>query len=86
MGMTNDGLSHWLAETDGEPLLEVTIGELLEPVKNVSRGIKLATDGGLSPCLMKAEQLDTIPSIMRKGSQSRKRMLCRLLSPQNHQK
>jgi len=30
MGMTTDGLSHWQAETSGEPLLEVTIGELLD--------------------------------------------------------
>ncbi|GAC1348354.1 MAG: hypothetical protein NVSMB27_15890 [Ktedonobacteraceae bacterium] len=30
MGMTTDGLAHWQAETSGEPLLEVTIGELLD--------------------------------------------------------
>src|SRR5438105_4057315 len=30
MGMTNDGLSYWQAETDGEPLLEITIGDLLD--------------------------------------------------------
>ena len=30
MGMTNDGLSYWQAETDGEHLLEITIGDLLD--------------------------------------------------------
>src|SRR5215472_1349960 len=30
MGMTNDGLSYWQAETGGEPLLETTIGNLLD--------------------------------------------------------
>jgi fatty-acyl-CoA synthase len=30
MGMTNDGLSYWQAETDGVPLLEMTIGDLLD--------------------------------------------------------
>src|SRR5579859_1628718 len=30
MGMTNDGLSYWQADTDGEPLLEMTIGDLLD--------------------------------------------------------
>ncbi len=30
MGMTNDGLSYWQAETDGEPLLEMTVGQLLD--------------------------------------------------------
>src|SRR5437763_14910143 len=30
MGMTNDDLSHWQADTDGEPLLEITIGDLLD--------------------------------------------------------
>src|SRR5713226_5509188 len=30
MGMTNDGLSYWQAETSGEPLLEITIGDLLD--------------------------------------------------------
>jgi len=30
MGMTNDGLSYWQAETDGESLLEITIGDLLD--------------------------------------------------------
>ena len=30
MGMTNDGLSYWQAETTGEPLLEITIGDLLD--------------------------------------------------------
>ncbi|HZR39074.1 MAG TPA: AMP-binding protein [Ktedonobacteraceae bacterium] len=30
MGMTNDGLSYWQAETAGEPLLEMTIGDLLD--------------------------------------------------------
>src|SRR5947209_3381221 len=30
MGMTNDGLSYWQADTDGEPLLEITIGDLLD--------------------------------------------------------
>ncbi len=30
MGMTKDGLSYWQADTDGEPLLEITIGDLLD--------------------------------------------------------
>lgn len=30
MGMTNDGLSYWKADTDGDPLLETTIGDLLD--------------------------------------------------------
>lgn len=30
MGMTNDGLSYWQAESDGEPLLETTVGDLLD--------------------------------------------------------
>jgi len=30
MGMTNDGLSHWQAESDGVELLEMTIGDLLD--------------------------------------------------------
>src|SRR5437660_6291254 len=30
MGMANDGLSNWQAETGGEPLLEITIGDLLD--------------------------------------------------------
>ena len=30
MGMTNDGLSYWQAETIGEPLLAITIGDLLD--------------------------------------------------------
>src|SRR5579859_4601767 len=30
MGMTNDGLSYWQAEATGEPLLESTIGDLLD--------------------------------------------------------
>ncbi len=30
MGMTNDGLSFWLAETAGDPLLEKTVGDLLD--------------------------------------------------------
>ncbi len=30
MGMTNDGLSYWQAESDGVPLLEMTIGDLLD--------------------------------------------------------
>ena len=30
MGMTTDGLSHWLAETSDVPLLEITIGDLLD--------------------------------------------------------
>ena len=30
MGMTNDGLSYWQADTTSEPLLEITVGELLE--------------------------------------------------------
>ena len=30
MGMTTDGLSYWQAETAGTPLLDVTIGDLLD--------------------------------------------------------
>src|ERR1700687_1338682 len=30
MGMTNDGLSYWQAESDGVPLLEISIGALLD--------------------------------------------------------
>src|SRR5437764_2259918 len=30
MGMTNDGLSYWQAEKTAEPLLEITIGDLLD--------------------------------------------------------
>ncbi len=30
MGMTNDGLSYWQAESGGEPLLETTVGDLLD--------------------------------------------------------
>jgi fatty-acyl-CoA synthase len=30
MGMTTDGLSYWQAETAGDPLLETTIGDLLD--------------------------------------------------------
>ena len=30
MGMTNDGLSYWQADTAGEPLLEMTVGDLLD--------------------------------------------------------
>ena len=30
MGMTNDGLSYWQAESDGVPLLEMAIGDLLD--------------------------------------------------------
>src|SRR5260221_12513205 len=30
MGMTNDGLSYWQAESDGVELLEMTIGDLLD--------------------------------------------------------
>ena len=30
MGMTNDGLSYWQAETEGIDLLEMTIGDLLD--------------------------------------------------------
>ena len=30
MGMTNDGLSYWQAENADQPLLEVTIGDLLD--------------------------------------------------------
>src|SRR6516162_6004455 len=30
MGMSNDGLSYWLAESDGVPLLEISIGDLLD--------------------------------------------------------
>ncbi len=30
MGMTHDGLSYWQAETDGTPLLELTVGDLLD--------------------------------------------------------
>lgn len=30
MGTTNDGLSYWQAESGGEPLLETTVGDLLD--------------------------------------------------------
>ena len=30
MGLTNDGLSYWQAETEGIGLLEMTIGDLLD--------------------------------------------------------
>ena len=30
MGMTNDGLSHWQAETEGETLLDMTVGDFLD--------------------------------------------------------
>ncbi len=30
MGLTNDGLSYWQAESGGEPLLETTVGDLLD--------------------------------------------------------
>ena len=30
MGMSNDGLSYWQAESDGIPLLEISIGDLLD--------------------------------------------------------
>jgi fatty-acyl-CoA synthase len=30
MGMARDGLSYWQAESDGEPLLETTVGDLLD--------------------------------------------------------
>src|SRR5579863_9783347 len=30
MGMTNDGLSYWQAETEGKELLETTLGDLLD--------------------------------------------------------
>jgi fatty-acyl-CoA synthase len=30
MSMTRDGLSYWQAESDGEPLLETTVGDLLD--------------------------------------------------------
>src|ERR1051326_4473110 len=30
MGMTNDGLSLWQAETASDPLLETTVGDLLD--------------------------------------------------------
>jgi len=30
MGMTNDGLSYWQAESEGIDLLDVTIGDLLD--------------------------------------------------------
>ena len=30
MGITNDGLSYWQAESGGEPLLETTVGDLLD--------------------------------------------------------
>jgi len=30
MGMSTNGLSYWQAETSGEPLLEMTIGYLLD--------------------------------------------------------
>ncbi len=34
MGMTGNGLSYWQAETSGEPLLDVTIGDLLDQRAN----------------------------------------------------
>ncbi len=42
MGMTNDGLSHWLAETSGNPLLETTIGDFFD-----TRADALATKDAL---------------------------------------
>jgi len=30
MGLTNDGLSFWQADNTGEPLLETTVGDLLD--------------------------------------------------------
>ena len=30
MGMSNDGLSYWQSESDGLPLLEISIGDLLD--------------------------------------------------------
>jgi hypothetical protein len=30
MGMTNDGLSYWQAETEGIELLDLSIGDLLD--------------------------------------------------------
>ena len=30
MGMSNDGLSYWQAESGGETLLETTVGDLLD--------------------------------------------------------
>jgi fatty-acyl-CoA synthase len=30
MGMSNDGLSYWQSESDGKPLLEISIGDLLD--------------------------------------------------------
>src|SRR5947209_2591547 len=34
MGMTNDGLSYWQADTSEKPLLETTIGDLLDRQAN----------------------------------------------------
>ena len=30
MGMSNDGLSYWQSESDSIPLLEISIGDLLD--------------------------------------------------------
>lgn len=38
MGMTNDGLSHWQADTSGNPLLETTVGDFFD-----RRAAELAT-------------------------------------------
>ncbi|GAC1434772.1 MAG: AMP-binding protein [Ktedonobacteraceae bacterium] len=42
MGMTNDGLSHWQADTSGNPLLEMTVGDFLD-----KRANELATQEAL---------------------------------------
>ncbi len=34
MGMTNDGLSHWQADTSGNPLLEMTVGDFFDKRAN----------------------------------------------------
>lgn len=42
MGMTNDGLSHWQADTSGNPLLETTVGNFFD-----ARAAELATKEAL---------------------------------------
>ena len=42
MGMTNDGLSHWEADTSGNPLLETTVGDFFD-----RRATELATKEAL---------------------------------------
>jgi len=40
MGMTNDGLSYWQAETEGIELLETTLGELLDSHADENSGAR----------------------------------------------